>query len=229
MKQKLFSAQSAAWLIAGVVAISGIAPGTHAAPAAPAQIAQAAKPTGLSAADQKIVGVVEKYLNSIKSMQADFVQTSSQGATATGKLYLQRSRQLRIDYAPPANLQIYANGFWLIYVDTELKEITHVPLSATPASVLIRDRTELSGSVDVVRVSRDAGIIDVHMVDADEPESGQVVLSFMEKPLRIRNWKVIDPTGIETTVDLIKPVFNRKIPNDTFNFDDTGYDSPNNE
>lgn len=178
----------------------------------------------LNADDRAAIGRIEAYLNSIRSVQARFMQWSTAGQVAQGTLYLQRPKQLRLDYRPPSTLQVYANGFWLIFVDTELEAVTHVPLTSTPVGFLVADRVRLSGDVTVTRVEHGARTVRVHVVRSDESDAGKVVLAFDRQPLRLRNWSVFDPQGIETQVSLVDPTFNRRIDNDIFNFDDSTFE-----
>lgn len=168
---------------------------------------------------------IEAYLNTVRSIQAGFLQISSGGQVAEGRLYLQRPKQLRLDYRPPATVQIYANGYWLAFIDTELEEISQVPLNSTPAGILVREKITLSGDVTVTRVDKQDHQIRVYLVQTAEPESGSLVLSFSEKPLRLQNWTVTDAQGVQTRVSLINPRFNRRIDDKLFEYDAGRFES----
>jgi outer membrane lipoprotein-sorting protein len=180
----------------------------------------------LSAADKAItdnsreIARIEAYLNSIRSVEAGFLQISSGGQVAEGRLYLQRPNQLRLDYRPPATIQIYADGYWLAFIDTELEEISQVPLNSTPAGILVRERVVLSGDVTVTRIEQRDDQIRIHLVQTEEPDSGELVLSFSERPLRLQNWIVTDAQGVRTQVSLINPKYNRPIDRKIFQFDE---------
>jgi len=180
----------------------------------------------LSEADGRDVARVEAYLNTFTSLKARFLQQSSGGQLAEGWLYLKRPDRVRLDYRPPATLQIYASGYWLVYVDTELEEVTHVPLSSTPAGFLVRDRVRLSGDISVVRVERTMGAIRLHVVQTEEPEAGRVVLILQDSPMRLSNWIVIDAQGVETRVSLLDAQFNLKLDDKLFEFDEKIFDQP---
>ncbi len=207
----------AARALALALALGG-APGVSASAAA----------AGLSEADRREVARVEAYLDGVRSIRASFAQVASTGRSAAGRLHLRRPRRLRIDYLPPETLQIHADGFWLVYVDTELGEATHVPLSSTPAHLLVGDRVRLSGDVAVTRVERGAGALRLHVVRRDEPEAGRVVLAFADRPLALRAWTVVDAQGVETRVTLIDPEFNAPIADEVFAFElpETGRPDP---
>ncbi len=180
----------------------------------------------LSEADGRDVARVEAYLNTVSSLKARFLQQSSAGQLAEGWLYLRRPNRVRLDYRPPAALQIYAKGYWLVYVDTEMEEITHVPLTSTPAGFLVRDQVRLSGDISVVRVERKVGALRLHVVQTEEPEAGRVVLTFQDSPMRLSHWTVIDAQGVETRVSLLDPQFNVRLDDKLFEFDERMFDRP---
>ncbi len=170
----------------------------------------------LSAEDRADIARAETYLNDLGSMKARFIQTSSSGSFAEGRIYLRRPGKLRIDYAPPAKLQIVTDGFWLIYVDGELEQANHVPLSATPAQVLVAETIRLSGKVTVTGVERGGGMLRIHTVQTEEPDAGSLVLGFSDRPLALRQWMVTDAQGIKTRISLVNPEFNIPIDNTLF-------------
>jgi outer membrane lipoprotein-sorting protein len=168
---------------------------------------------------------IEAYLNSVRSVEAGFLQISSGGHVAEGKLYLQKPKQLRLDYRPPATVQIYANGYWLAFIDTELEEISQVPLSSTPAGILVRERVALSGDITVTRIEKRDDQIRVHLVQTKEPDAGKLVMSFSDRPLKLQNWIVTDAQGIRTQVSLINARFNHRIDKKFFEFDEERFEN----
>jgi len=161
---------------------------------------------------------LEAYLNSVRTVHSSFVQTTSSGNIAEGTLHLSRPGKLRIDYKPPTQLQIFGDSTWLIFVDGELKEVNQLPISATPAALLLRDKIRLSGDVAVQRITRKDGLIRLHLNQAKNPDAGQLIVTIAEAPLSLRGWTVIDAQGIETTVTLIGPTINKKIADRVFVF-----------
>jgi len=194
--------------------------------AALAYLPIAAVAATLSEADKRDIARVEIYLNSFSSLKGRFLQQSSSGHLAEGWLYLNRPNQVRLDYRPPSSLQIYADGYWLAYVDTELEEVTHVPLSSTPVGFLVREQVQLSGEVSVVRVEHSMGVIRLHVVQTEEPETGRVVLTLQDPPMRLSHWTIIDGHGIKTRVSLLDSQFNLKLNEKLFEFDGSKFDQP---
>jgi len=172
-------------------------------------VSLAATPGEADAAD---IARVEKYLNGIRTLKARFVQTASTGSYAEGMVYIERPGRMRLDYAPPAELQIYATGTWLIMVDEGLREVNQLPLSATPASVLVADEVRLGGKIAVRRIERGAQTLRIHLAQAEDPEAGTLILTFADTPLALRQWSVIDAQGVTTRVALLDTEINGDIP-----------------
>lgn len=179
----------------------------------------AVTPSQAQTIDPAEIARLESYLNSVRTLRSGFVQTSTNGGVAEGTLYLQRPGNMRIDYRPPTPLQIFADGTWLTYVDSELKEVNRLPLSATPAAFLLQDKISLSGDVTVKRLTRRRGTINLHLAQTDESDLGRLIVTLAEAPVALRGWTVIDGQGIETTVTLIGPDINKQITRRTFVFD----------
>lgn len=181
----------------------------------------------LNPADQATVAKAEEYLNGLRSLKSRFAQDSSGGGFAQGMLYLRRPGRLRLDYEPPTQVQIFADGIWLIYVDKELEEVTQVPLESTLAGFLVRKNIALSGKITVTAVERGrGGIVRVQLIQTDEPDAGTLTLNFSEAPFALRSWTVSDAQGITTRVTLIGPEINPALKSELFRFDASKYDTP---
>ena len=202
----------AALLLAGIVLVWPVGPGHARA---------ATAPEVLSEADQAELEQVEQYLNSVKTLRAGFVQTSSNGEVSRGTLYLSRPGKLRIDYDPPVPIQVMANGNFLVYYDRSLEQVSYVPVSSTPASVLLEKHISLSDpQLQVMGVENDQNMLRVHIIRRHNPGEGSITLSFLKDPLALFEWTMIDAQGLETSVALDAPVTNSSIDAGLFQFKD---------
>ena len=182
--------------------------------------AKAPEPAQLSDKDKADIQRIEAYLNGVRTMVSPFLQTASDGSEGKGTIYLQRPGKLRIEYDPPSPIVIISYGGQLIYYDKVLTQVTYVPVSATPAALLVQEQVKLSGEVTVTRVQRGPGVIRVSLVRTSEPEAGQVTLIFSDQPLQLRQWTVVDGRGVETQVALLDPVLGGPIDSKRFDFTD---------
>ena len=153
-----------------------------------------------SGQDQADLARIEAYLNSIRSLKARFVQTASDGASASGIALLQRPGKMRFQYDPPTPYLLVANHGFLTFVDSQLAQTSHIPLSRTPLGILLADRVTLSGDVTVTRLARLPGQLQVSLVRTASPGEGTLTLIFADNPLVLRQWTVLDQQGRQTRV-----------------------------
>ncbi len=160
---------------------------------------------------------VSAYLNQITTLKADFLQISSTGDTGEGTLYLERPKRLRIEYKPPTPVLIVANGSYLSYVDTELKDVQHIALEDTPVAFLLRDKFDFAGDdVIVTGFEHAAQTIRVSLVQRRDPLAGELTLVFSDNPIVLRKWVIVDAQGVVTNVTLIDPRFGFPMPDVEF-------------
>ena len=164
---------------------------------APAQAAN------LTERDRADVAAVEEYLNSFASLQAHFLQIADDGSQAEGTASLWRPGRMRLQYDPPAQLTLIADGTFLVVDDKRYDNPSYALLSQTPAGVLLRDKINLrDGDLSVMKVQHQPGVLSVTVASSDDPDQGQLILVFMDKPLQLRQWRVIDAQKHTTTVSL---------------------------
>ena len=146
---------------------------------------------------------IERYLNSLRTLRADFLQIGPDGATATGTFYYARPDKMRLDYDPPSELLIIANDWKLVYQDRRLEQISQLFTSQTPLGFLLDDEIRLrDGEVTVTSLERRGGEVQVTLVQTDEPAEGSITLAFAEQPFELRRWTIVDAQGYATHIVL---------------------------
>ena len=176
----------------------------------------AARLANLSDQDRADLARIEAYMNAIDTVRARFLQVSSDGGVSEGNLYIDRPGNMRIDYDAPVPVVVVANGSWLIYVDTKLNQVTHIPLASTPAGILLNKDVRLSGDITVTAFSRQADALRVTLVRTKDPTDGSMTLVFSDRPMILRKGSVIDSQGIETTVSLLDTHFGEALKRSLF-------------
>lgn len=172
--------------------------------------AKAAGPVGsadIKGTDTKAADLsrVERYLNNLRTMSARFLQSTTDGGEAQGTFYVARPGKLRVEYDPPNKILIVSDGSQVHYYDSELGQVSTVSLSDTPAAVLVRDTYKIGTDVRVADYQKGPGAIRVTLEDIKNPDAGALTLIFQDNPLILKQWKVIDAKGVETTVALTDP------------------------
>ena len=162
---------------------------------------------------------IENYLAGITTLKADFVQISSDGGAAEGKLFMERPGKMRFEYNPPAQILLVATGHDFIYYDKEINAPTYLDIDETPAGIILAENISLTDKVKIVDYRRTAETIRVELVRKSDPGAGSVTLVFSEKPMQLRQWNVTDPTGIETTVTLFNAKEGMSLDPELFKFE----------
>ena len=173
-------------------------------------------------ADRRVVlEQVETYFNGIDSMRADFMQSSSTGAFAEGKMYLKKENKLRLDYKPPAEIEVVADGHYLIFHDKKLGQVTHMDLASNPAAFILKKGfTFADGELTVTDVTRDKSTVEMTVFKTKEPGNGRITLIFSAKPFALKQWQVTDAQQVKTMVTLSNVEENTDIDDAVFKFKD---------
>ena len=145
---------------------------------------------------------IKNYLEGIKTLKGGFLQVSSNGDLASGKIFLSKPGRARFEYNPPSPILLIADGTFLVFIDRDLEQTTHVFLNSTPLRMLVSENIDFKEDVTVTKIARGPGTLNITFKDSEEPEKGSISLLFSDKPLRLRKWSVIDSQTIETTVTL---------------------------
>lgn len=189
--------------------------------------AAAAKRQPLSAQDKADVQRAEAYLNQITTLKARFLQVSGNGNQAEGTAYISRPGRMRLQYDPPNPMLVVADGTFLIVHDRDLGEPSYIPLNSTPAGILVRENVQLDGKdVSVTRVTRTSGVLNVSLVESEDPGQGELTLVFSERPFALRQWRVVDAQGTTTSVSLYEAQTGLTLDPKLFEFKNPNFTKP---
>jgi outer membrane lipoprotein-sorting protein len=149
--------------------------------------------------DSELVGKAEKYLNSVTGLTGDFTQTAN-GKMETGIFSMLRPGRVRLDYNK-SPIQLISDGKDLYFFDKSLDQITTVPLTSTPAGILVRKNIDLKNADIVVSdTAAGAGTFSLKMHIKDSEGLGNMNVVFDSVPIKLNSWTVTDATGTKTEV-----------------------------
>ncbi len=152
-----------------------------------------------AAVDNTLVSRAEKYLNSITGLSGDFVQTSG-ARVDDGTFAMLRPGRVRLDYNNMP-VQLIADGKDLYFFDKSLDQITTVPLTSTPAGILIRKKIDLQNAdINVVETNTDEKTFSLKLNLRGQEGLGHMTVVFDAKPVKLNSWSVVDATGAKTDV-----------------------------
>lgn len=162
---------------------------------------------------------VERYFNSIRTMQARFVQSNPGGAIVQGTLYIRRPGRMRFEYDAPSQLKIVADGIQVTMWDPATRDFGQWPIGWTAASFLVKEPLQLSGDLTVESTAHQDGQIQLTVVQTRKPQEGKVIVRFAENPLALRGWSIIDNRGNRVDVSLTDVKTGLQLADSLFKYD----------
>lgn len=152
-----------------------------------------------AAVDSALVAAAQKYLNSITGLAGGFVQTAN-GEQQRGNFAMLRPGRVRLDY-DNMPVQLISDGTDLYFYDKSLEQITTVPLTSTPAGILVRQNIDLENAdINVMETNRDKDTFSLKMNLRRQEGIGNMTVVFNSNPVQLNAWSVVDATGAKTDV-----------------------------
>jgi len=157
----------------------------------------------LTDAETAALKQAETYLNGVKTLKARFLQVNPDGGSVEGDVYVSRPGRMRLVYDPPTPMLMVADGAFLIYVDTEMKDASHISLDDTPAGILLKDNLSFTDpAVKLLGVKQGAGTLEITTAMAKDPSVGKLTLVFSTAPFELKQWRVLDAQNKEVAVTI---------------------------
>ena len=162
---------------------------------------------------------IETYLNNIKTLEANFVQTASNGSVSEGKIYIAKPNKIRMEYAPPTSVEIVGNGDFVVFNDKELEQITNIDYEDIPATLILSDNVKIDNkNITVADFYQDEGTTSITLEYAKDKNIGPITLVFSNNPFELKQWKVVDPQSIEITLSLYEAQKDKALDEGLFKF-----------
>lgn len=165
-----------------------------------------------------------KRLKNIKTVSTRFIQKlyttdANKPQVTEGILTVAGGDKFRLEYTKPYEQIYVANGKEFLFYDVDLEQITIKPqpeeLSNTPAMILSNPVIFVKKYSVKLNLESDT---EEYILSAKEETSpyNKVLLSFKED--RLASMLIEDSFGQETELDFYNMVYNKKIPDSTFNY-----------
>ena len=169
-----------------------------------------------SAEETKLIARAEQAISELTTLQAKFIQISSDGTVGEGQVYFRRPFQLRLDYTNPETLSIVTSRIW-VYIDDKLAQTVEAyPVSETPFAPLLEQAVSFrSEQVDTL-ARLENGIASVVLEKDTGEGAGRLTLEFDAGSWQLRRWVITDALGVTTTVTLQNPLYGGSLNNRLF-------------
>ncbi|TMM52383.1 LolA family protein [Sulfitobacter sabulilitoris] len=174
--------------------------------------------TALPAAAQKLpLSQISQYLNAMKTAKGEFTQINDDGSISTGTLYIKRPGRVRFEYNPPEQTLVVAGSQTVVIYDKKSNQPPETyPLKRTPLSIILDDNVNLGRARMVTGHSYDGTATIVTAQDPENPQYGNIQMSFTGNPVELRQWIINDGNGGSTTVVLGDLQTGLSLPNTLF-------------
>ena len=174
---------------------------------------------GAANAQQAGIPEIEQYVNSIRTMQARFVQRNPNGSMVQGTLYVRRPGRMRFQYDAPSQLKVVADGTQVTLWDPVTRDFGQWPIGWTAASFLVKEPFKLSGDITVQGLQRTADGLQLTMVQTKKPQEGQIIVRLADNPWALRGWTIIDNRGNRVDVSLSNVQTGMQLADSLFKYD----------
>ncbi|MFG5120399.1 outer membrane lipoprotein carrier protein LolA [Methylorubrum sp. POS3] len=193
----------------GSIKATATKPGAPAAATAPAgtRVAAVGAPNlGASLQDAdpaQIVAGANAYFNSFQTLTGSFIQIGADGRRIGGKLSLVKPGRLRFEYDQPSPLEVVADGTSVAVRDRKLNTQDLYFISQTPLKFLLREKMDLARDLTVTEVTNDPGGVRIALEDRSTlGGTSKIQLYFDAEMKTLSQWRITDPQGYLTTVQL---------------------------
>ncbi len=145
------------------------------------------------------------WFESARVLSADFLQIGPDGKRAEGKLYVARPGHMLFRFAPPARLEIIADGRSVAVRDQKLNTQDLYFIGQTPLKFLLADHINIAKDTKVLQVESDPKATKILIEDkAAFGGTAQIELIFEPASSALKQWTVTDAQGGVTVVSLFK-------------------------
>ena len=156
---------------------------------------------------------VKEYLKNLNTLEANFIQMSSDGDIKRGKIFFNLPGKLRIDYIEPDDLLITSNGFWLTIQNRNLKQTNNLPLEKTPLNLFLNKKFNFENNPNInFKIENNV----ITLTFFENLKASKFELEFYSNPLRLRKWVIIDEFENKTSVMLQNIKMDVKLSNKIF-------------
>ncbi|KQP06562.1 hypothetical protein ASF28_15960 [Methylobacterium sp. Leaf99] len=187
--------------VAGDKIVTPKLPAKAAEPAA--KVAAVGAPLGQEADAAGVLAQANAYFNGITTLTGSFIQIGADGRRIGGKLTLAKPGRLRFDYDQPSPLEVVADGTSVAVKDRRLGTQDLYFISQTPLKFLLREKIDLARDLTVSDVSNDPGGVRISMEDRSTLGGTSKIQLFFDAEVKtLSQWRITDPQGYQTTVQL---------------------------
>ena len=150
-----------------------------------------------------VVAAANAYFNGFQTLTGSFIQIGADGRRIGGRLTLAKPGRLRFEYDQPSPLEVIADGTSVAVRDRKLNTQDLYFISQTPLKFLLREKIDLARDLTVSEVTNDPGGVRIGLEDRSTIGGTSKIQLFFDAEMKtLSQWRITDPQGYLTTVQL---------------------------
>ncbi len=162
------------------------------------------------------LATVNAYFNGIRTLQGEFIQLGpAEDELTEGEFFFARPGLLRINYYPPSELVMIADGETLAVEDRGRGTQNFYRLSRTPLAPILAQYTDLTSDELVRDVILDSDEYIIVVLQAAD-DGGWLTLYFDRITYDLRQWVTTDPRGNTVTFVMFDTLLNQPVDGQLF-------------
>jgi len=161
---------------------------------------------------------ISDYLDTLQSVQADFVQFNPDGSQMPGTMYLKRPGKVRFEYqGVNVPLVLISGGQVAVFDPLSNEPPFRFPVGQTPLAPVLQRDVDLASTRFETRIQESEDFTLLYIQDPKFAQYGYVTLVFDTEPLQLRQWVIVDGAGAQTAIALSRIDLSASIRNSIFN------------
>jgi len=156
-----------------------------------------------AAAEPVDLDKIISYLNSIRTLGADFRQVNNDGSASVGSLYIKKPGKFRMTYAPPdTSVVIVRDDYVTIFDKKNNSSYQKLSIEKSPFRILLSSELELD--MDYMTIDFDSDNVRTKIIvsDTNTNNQGTLEIIFNNKPLALKKWLLTNSLNEKITVNL---------------------------
>lgn len=172
--------------------------------------------------DTFLIDKVNKSLNDIKTMRADFIFSAGNTTGKRGKILIKKNVGIKLDYPNNDSTSILVTKDKAGFYDNELEEINYLDTDNFPMAFLLKDDLSIldEDNIEVTKIFEEGNEYVVSLASSDGLFDGVINLYFNKDTNIISRWVIYESTGVVIEILLRNIELNKNISDVEFNFAD---------
>ncbi|WP_294293136.1 outer membrane lipoprotein carrier protein LolA [uncultured Sphingomonas sp.] len=170
------------------------------------------------------IAQVQRHLQAVSTMTANFTQTDRAGKVLTGTLTLKKPGKVRFQYEKSVPILIVGDGKDLWFLDYSVGQKSRWPVGNSPLGVLLDPTKDISKFASL-QPSANPNVVSIEARDPKRPEFGRITLVFAKQAsapggLMLQGWVALDSQGNRTSIRLSNQQFGVPVSDQAFKWRD---------